>query len=106
MDKNVEVGDTDAAHKPTVAQVFDLKFAQEAVAAAGGRVTIGSCTKRKGTPRSPENYASPHRPAALAASPHAARPAAPARQEVACHRPPRRRLRSVLQTGICPAFCR
>jgi hypothetical protein len=39
------VGDIDAAHKPTVAQVFDLAFAKEAVAAAGGRVTIGNCTE-------------------------------------------------------------
>jgi NitT/TauT family transport system substrate-binding protein len=45
IDNNVEVGDIDAAHKPTVAQVFDLKFAKEAVEAAGGPVTIGSCTE-------------------------------------------------------------
>jgi ABC-type nitrate/sulfonate/bicarbonate transport system substrate-binding protein len=45
IDNNVEVGDIDAAHKPTVAQVFDLAFAREAVAAAGGRVTIGNCTE-------------------------------------------------------------
>ena len=44
IDNNVEVGDIDAANKPTVAQVFDLKFAKEAVEAAGGRVTIGNCT--------------------------------------------------------------
>jgi NitT/TauT family transport system substrate-binding protein len=45
IDNNVEVGDIDAAHKPTVAQVFDLAFAKEAVAAAGGPVTIGNCTE-------------------------------------------------------------
>jgi ABC-type nitrate/sulfonate/bicarbonate transport system substrate-binding protein len=45
IDNNVEVGDIDAAHKPTVAQVFDLKFAKEAVEAAGGPVTIGNCTE-------------------------------------------------------------
>jgi NitT/TauT family transport system substrate-binding protein len=45
IDNNVEVGDIDAAHKPSVAQVFDLAFAKEAVAAAGGRVTIGNCTE-------------------------------------------------------------
>jgi len=33
------------AHKPTLAQVFDLDFAREAVAAAGGRTTIGNCTE-------------------------------------------------------------
>jgi ABC-type nitrate/sulfonate/bicarbonate transport system substrate-binding protein len=45
IDNNIEVGDIDAAHKPTVAQVFDLKFAKEAVEAAGGPVTIGNCTE-------------------------------------------------------------
>jgi ABC-type nitrate/sulfonate/bicarbonate transport system substrate-binding protein len=45
IDNNVEVGDIDAAHKPSPAQVFDLKFAKEAVQAAGGPVTIGNCTE-------------------------------------------------------------
>jgi NitT/TauT family transport system substrate-binding protein len=45
VDNNVEVGDIDAAHKPTVEQVFNLKFAKEAVDAAGGPVTIGNCTE-------------------------------------------------------------
>ena len=44
IDNNVEVGDIERAHKPTLAQVFDLDFAREAVAAAGGRTTIGNCT--------------------------------------------------------------
>jgi hypothetical protein len=43
IDNNVELGDIDAAHKPSLAQVFDLDFAKEAVEAAGGRVTIGNC---------------------------------------------------------------
>ncbi|HEY6257421.1 MAG TPA: ABC transporter substrate-binding protein [Xanthobacteraceae bacterium] len=45
IDNNVELGDIDAAHKPTLAQVFDLDFAKEAVEAAGGRTTIGNCTE-------------------------------------------------------------
>ena len=45
IDNNVEVGDIERAHKPTLAQVFDLDFAREAVAAAGGRTTIGNCTE-------------------------------------------------------------
>jgi ABC-type nitrate/sulfonate/bicarbonate transport system substrate-binding protein len=45
VDNNVAVGDIDGAHKPTVAQVFDVKFAKEAVEAAGGPVTIGNCTE-------------------------------------------------------------
>lgn len=45
IDNNVEVGDIDPAHKPSLAQVFDLDFAKEAVEAAGGRTTIGNCTE-------------------------------------------------------------
>ena len=43
IDNNVEVGDIDAAKKPAVEQVFNLAFAQEAVEAAGGPVTIRNC---------------------------------------------------------------
>jgi NitT/TauT family transport system substrate-binding protein len=44
---NLDVADgyIDAAKKPTVDQVFDRKLATEAVAKAGGRVAIGSCTE-------------------------------------------------------------
>jgi NitT/TauT family transport system substrate-binding protein len=45
IDNNVEVGDIDAAHKPSLERVFDLRFAKEAVEAAGGPVTIGNCTE-------------------------------------------------------------
>jgi NitT/TauT family transport system substrate-binding protein len=43
IDNNVENGYIDAASKPTVDQVVDMKLATDAVAAAGGRVTIGNC---------------------------------------------------------------
>ncbi len=43
IDNSVSNGDIDAAHKPSVDQVADAKFAAEAVEAAGGRVTIGNC---------------------------------------------------------------
>ena len=45
IDYNVSVGDIEAAKKPTVDQVIDLKLASAAVEAAGGRVTIGNCTE-------------------------------------------------------------
>jgi NitT/TauT family transport system substrate-binding protein len=44
IDYSVSTGDIEAAKKPTVEQVIDLKLAGEAVAAAGGRATIGNCT--------------------------------------------------------------
>jgi NitT/TauT family transport system substrate-binding protein len=43
IDNNVANGYIEAAKKPTVEQVSDLKLAGEAVAKAGGRVTIGNC---------------------------------------------------------------
>ena len=43
IDNSVANGDIDAAKKPTVAQVVDFKFANEAVEAAGGRVKLGNC---------------------------------------------------------------
>jgi NitT/TauT family transport system substrate-binding protein len=43
IDYDVSVGDIDQEHKPTFEQVVNLKLAEEAVAAAGGRVTIGAC---------------------------------------------------------------
>ncbi|MEA2991711.1 MAG: NitT/TauT family transport system substrate-binding protein [Alphaproteobacteria bacterium] len=43
VDNDVSTGDIDAAKKPTFDQVVDLKLAQEAVEAAGGRTTIGNC---------------------------------------------------------------
>jgi NitT/TauT family transport system substrate-binding protein len=45
IDYDVSVGDIDAAKKPSVEQVVDLKLANAAVEAAGGRVTIGNCTE-------------------------------------------------------------
>jgi NitT/TauT family transport system substrate-binding protein len=42
---DVAAGDIDAAKKPSFEQVVDLSLAHEAVAAAGGPVTIGSCTQ-------------------------------------------------------------
>lgn len=45
IDNDVENGYIDAAKKPTVEQVADIKLASEAVQAAGGRVTIGKCTE-------------------------------------------------------------
>jgi ABC-type nitrate/sulfonate/bicarbonate transport system substrate-binding protein len=44
-DNDVANGYIDAAKKPTVDQVTDVKLATEAVAKAGGRVTIGKCTE-------------------------------------------------------------
>jgi ABC-type nitrate/sulfonate/bicarbonate transport system substrate-binding protein len=41
---SVANGDVDAAKKPSVEQVANIKLAEEAVEAAGGRVTIGKCT--------------------------------------------------------------
>jgi len=45
IDNDVANGYIDAAKKPTPEQVVDMALASEAVAAAGGRVTIGSCTE-------------------------------------------------------------
>jgi NitT/TauT family transport system substrate-binding protein len=45
VDYDVSVGDIDKDHKPGFDQVVNLKLAQEAVAAAGGRVTIGNCNE-------------------------------------------------------------
>jgi ABC-type nitrate/sulfonate/bicarbonate transport system substrate-binding protein len=44
-DNDVTNGYIDAAKKPTVDQVTDVKLAAEAVEAAGGRVKIGNCTE-------------------------------------------------------------
>lgn len=43
VDMDVNAGDIEAAKKPSFDQVVDLSIAKEAVAAAGGPVTIGSC---------------------------------------------------------------
>jgi NitT/TauT family transport system substrate-binding protein len=43
IDNSVANGDIDAAKKPSVEQVADMKLAGEAVELAGGRVTIGNC---------------------------------------------------------------
>ena len=43
IDNDVMHGDIDAAKKPTVEDVIDQKLADEALKAAGGPVTIGSC---------------------------------------------------------------
>ena len=43
IDNSAENGDIDKNKKPTVEQVANIKLAQEAVEAAGGPVTIGSC---------------------------------------------------------------
>jgi len=40
---DVAAGDIEAAKKPSFEQVVDMSLAKEAVAAAGGRVTIGNC---------------------------------------------------------------
>ena len=45
IENSVSNGDIEAAKKPTVDQVSNVKLAEEAVAAAGGRVTIGKCTE-------------------------------------------------------------
>ena len=44
IDNSVANGDIDAAKQPSVEQVANMKLASEAVAAAGGRVTIGNCS--------------------------------------------------------------
>ena len=43
IDNSVSVGDIEADKKPSVDQVINLQFANEAVEAAGGPVTIGNC---------------------------------------------------------------
>lgn len=43
INNNVENGYVEAAKKPTVEQVANMKLASDAVAKAGGRVTIGNC---------------------------------------------------------------
>jgi ABC-type nitrate/sulfonate/bicarbonate transport system substrate-binding protein len=45
IDYDVSVGDIEAAKKPSVEQVVDMKLASAAVEAAGGRVTLGNCTE-------------------------------------------------------------
>jgi NitT/TauT family transport system substrate-binding protein len=45
IDNSVANGDIEAAKKPTVEQVANIKLAEEAVQLAGGRVTIGGCTE-------------------------------------------------------------
>jgi NitT/TauT family transport system substrate-binding protein len=45
IDNSVANGDIEAAKKPTVDQVSNVKLADEAVAALGGPVTIGKCTE-------------------------------------------------------------
>ena len=45
IDNSVANGDIDAAKKPSVEQVANIKLADEAVELAGGRVTIGKCTE-------------------------------------------------------------
>lgn len=44
IDNSVEVGDIEAARKPTPEQVSNSKLADEAVELAGGRKTFGKCT--------------------------------------------------------------
>jgi NitT/TauT family transport system substrate-binding protein len=43
IEYDISVGDIQPEQKPTFDQVVNLKLAQEAVEAAGGRVTIGAC---------------------------------------------------------------
>jgi ABC-type nitrate/sulfonate/bicarbonate transport system substrate-binding protein len=45
IDNDVANGYIDEAKKPTVEAVMDMQIANEAVAAAGGRVIIGGCTE-------------------------------------------------------------
>ena len=45
IDNSVANGDIAADKKPTVEQVANVKLADEAVEAAGGKVTIGNCTE-------------------------------------------------------------
>jgi NitT/TauT family transport system substrate-binding protein len=42
---DVANGDIDPAKKPTFEQVVDVDFTKDALAAAGGPVTIGNCTE-------------------------------------------------------------
>ena len=44
IDNSVENGDIPKDRKPTVEQVVNMKLAEEAVEAAGGRVTLGKCS--------------------------------------------------------------
>jgi NitT/TauT family transport system substrate-binding protein len=45
IDNSVANGDIAPEKKPTVAQVANIKLAEEAVELAGGKVTIGKCTE-------------------------------------------------------------
>lgn len=45
VDLDAENGYIEASKKPSVERVFNLKLAQDAVAKAGGRVKIGTCTE-------------------------------------------------------------
>jgi ABC-type nitrate/sulfonate/bicarbonate transport system substrate-binding protein len=45
IDNSVANGDVEAAKKPSVEQVANIKLAEEAVELAGGRVTIGRCAE-------------------------------------------------------------
>jgi NitT/TauT family transport system substrate-binding protein len=45
IDNSVTNGDVEAAKKPSVEQVSNVKLAEEAVELAGGRVTIGNCAE-------------------------------------------------------------
>ena len=45
IDNSVENGDVEAAKKPSIEQVANIKLAEEAMELAGGRVTIGKCTE-------------------------------------------------------------
>ena len=45
IDNDVANGYIDQTKKPTVEQVVNMQIANEAVAAAGGRVIIGGCTE-------------------------------------------------------------
>ena len=43
IDNSAENGDLEKDRKPTVEQVANIQLAKEAVEAAGGPVTIGTC---------------------------------------------------------------
>jgi NitT/TauT family transport system substrate-binding protein len=45
IESSIANGDVEAAQKPKVEQVVNMKLATEAVEAAGGRVKIGNCTE-------------------------------------------------------------
>jgi hypothetical protein len=45
IDNAIANGYIDQAKKPTVEQVVNMQIANEAIAAAGGRVIIGGCTQ-------------------------------------------------------------